>query len=412
MPTVLTPSQAKIVESKSRFRVVCCGRRFGKTTLAVEEIKGWALYREAKIAYLAPTYQQARDIAWEALKRELAGITVQANESRLEIRTRNLKGTESLIALRGWESIETLRGQAFDFIVIDEVAMMRNFWTNWQEVIRPTLTDRKGEVLFLSTPKGFNHFHDLFLLEKNDKDFKSFQFSSYDNPYLAKEEIDKAKEQLSENSFAQEYGADFRKVEGLVYDFGYDYELEMTEEYERYLFNPEKTLAGVDFGYTNPTGILIGKWKDGTLYIVDEWKKDKKTTPEIIEQCKTFDRKHKTQRWYPDPAEPDRIEEMSRAGLFCGEVNKDVEYGISVVSALIKEKKLFVDKRCQNLIDELDQYRYDEGKESPIKENDHLCDALRYMIVGAELTKEDKWKQQYANVPFHDRMKSIWRGDE
>jgi len=67
--------------------------------------------------------------------------------------------------LETWESIETLRGQQYDFIVIDEVASMRGFASSWQEVIRPTLTDTKGEALFISTPKGFNHFYDLFHAE-------------------------------------------------------------------------------------------------------------------------------------------------------------------------------------------------------------------------------------------------------
>ena len=70
-----------------------------------------ALYTsEAKIAYIAPTYQQARDIAWEQLKRELHDLDLQINESRLELRLKAQDKKESVIFLRGWESIETLRG--------------------------------------------------------------------------------------------------------------------------------------------------------------------------------------------------------------------------------------------------------------------------------------------------------------
>ncbi len=109
--------------------------------------------------------------------------------------------------LRGWEAIETLRGQSVDFIVLDEVAMYRNFWRTWQEVIRPTLTDRKGRAMFISTPKGFNHFYDLYNLQEEDSDFKSFQFTTYDNPHIPVEEIDKAKQELTEDRFYQEYMA-------------------------------------------------------------------------------------------------------------------------------------------------------------------------------------------------------------
>src|SRR3990167_4882580 len=165
----LTHSQAIIASDSHRFRVLRCGRRFGKTSLAAEEIKGIALSKPTRIAYIANNYQQARDIMWEMLKKELKPATVDTNESRLEIKTKTINNDESLIVLRGWESVENLRGQAFDFLVLDEVAQMRNFWVNWQEVLRPTLTDRKGSVLFASTPKGFNHFYELCNLELTDK---------------------------------------------------------------------------------------------------------------------------------------------------------------------------------------------------------------------------------------------------
>src|ERR1035437_6595469 len=104
----LTPAQSLIAKDKHRFRVINCGRRFGKTTLAVKEIKGKLAAYKKKIAYIAPTYQQARDIAWEMLKKEFIGADF--NESRLEMRI-----GDATVYLRGWEAIETLRGQTFDF---------------------------------------------------------------------------------------------------------------------------------------------------------------------------------------------------------------------------------------------------------------------------------------------------------
>jgi hypothetical protein len=104
---ILTPAQNIIAADTHRFRVLNCGRRFGKTSLAVEEIKGKALAKANRIGYTAPTYQQARDIAWAALKKELHGIILSANEARLEITTRAMGSGESTIILRGWE------GQAY-----------------------------------------------------------------------------------------------------------------------------------------------------------------------------------------------------------------------------------------------------------------------------------------------------------
>src|SRR3990167_9549755 len=133
-----TPSQGEIIKDTHRFRVLRCGRRFGKTSLIIEEIKAMAVYKSSRIAYIANNYQQARDIAWEQLKKELRSAVIDTNEARLEIKIRTVNKDESLIILRGWESVENLRGQAFDFLAIDEVATMRDFWGNWQEVLRPT----------------------------------------------------------------------------------------------------------------------------------------------------------------------------------------------------------------------------------------------------------------------------------
>jgi hypothetical protein len=223
---------------------------------------GFAVGRkDARIAYIAPNYQQARDIAWNELKRITHPVQVSVNESRLEVRIQNQHGGESFIVLRGWESIDTLRGQYFDFIVLDEVSSYRNFWEHWQEVIRPTLTDRKGEALFISTPKGFNHFYDLYNFERKDPDYKSFHFTTYDNPHVPREEVDKAKLELTEDRFAQEYMADFRKTEGLVYK-----EFQRAKHLRDF---PEtayatKRFAGVDFGTNNPAAVLeIKKDYDG-----------------------------------------------------------------------------------------------------------------------------------------------------
>ena len=113
-------SQKIVALDPHRFRVLCCGRRWGKTTLAVDQMKGRATIPNSRIAYIAPTFQQARDIAWAELKEGCRQAAETINESRLEIKLIN----GSFIVLRGWEAIETLRGQKFDLIVIDEVAMM------------------------------------------------------------------------------------------------------------------------------------------------------------------------------------------------------------------------------------------------------------------------------------------------
>ena len=390
---LLHPTQNIVAVDRHRFRVCCNGRRWGKTTLAIEEIKGKALFHARRIVYIAPTYQQARDIAWEELKKELLPIILNVNESRLELKVATNDGKESIIFLRGWEAAETLRGQQFDFVVIDEIASMRNFWSVWYEVIRPTLTDKKGEVLFISTPKGFNHFYDLYNKEAEDPDFKSFHFTSFDNPHIPKEEIEKAQVEMPGDAFDQEYMADFRKTEGLVYK-EFDRERHTTSD------EPIKVieyLAGIDFGFNHPAAVIhVKRDYDGVYWITDEWVRTKRTEIQIAEYVVSC----KFNRVYPDPENPSAIQVMNDHSLPVMEVVKgkgSVQSGINKVRELFKQNRIRINKKCKNLILELETYSYDQEKvdrgaseypsENPIKEHDDALDALRYAITGSfELT--------------------------
>ena len=397
----LHPSQSQIAKDTHRFRVVNCGRRFGKTVLAVLEMIALASGKEkGSVAYIAPTYQQARDIAWAQLKDLARPVIQQINESRLEIIITNKYGKTSKIALRGWESVETLRGQAFDFLVLDEVSSYRNFWVNWQEVLRPTLTDRKGQCLFISTPKGFNHFYDLSQLEIKDPDYKSFHFSSYDNPYIPKEEIDKARQELTEDRFAQEYLADFRKTQGLVYkEFDRGRHI-WRGEYKEVGKGLVKTIGSVDFGFTNPCAVLtIKKDNDGRYFVEKEYYQRQNTDEQIADYTVS----QSFNIVYPDPESASGVETLKRKGVNIREVvkNKDsVRNGINVVRELFKANRLFIHESCVNLVWELETYSYADRKpdhneeENPIKENDHAVDSLRYALMMEEITPTFKMPQQ------------------
>ena len=357
---------------------------------------------DQRIAYIAPTFQQARDIAWEQLKSRCQPIATNINESRLTITVTTIHNGTSTIMLKSWDAVETLRGQKFHFIVIDEVAMMRNFWIGWQEVLRPALTDTIGHALFISTPKGFNHFYDLYQLENENDQYKSFHATTYDNPHINPDEIEEAKKQITEDRFAQEYMADFRKQEGLVY-----------KEFRReeHLFDDEtvrsqtiETIAAVDFGYTNPTAVLkIEKDSDQRYYVTWEWYKRQKTTADIVEIVRSL----KSNVCYPDPAEPDRIQELEKAGINCREVSKDVVAGIQTVRDLFRQNRIFIHKNCQNVINELETYHYPESKpdrnedEQPVKDNDHAMDALRYAL---------HMNAQFVSVDEDDLIGIYWRG--
>jgi PBSX family phage terminase large subunit len=400
----LHPAQAQVVQSNKRFRVLLAGRRFGKTTLAVWELFGKAVSKkETKCVYLAPNFQQARDIAWQELLRICQPIMVDKNEARLEVKVKAKDGGTSTILLRGWESIESLRGQSFDLVIIDEVASLRHFWTGWQEVLRPALADREGQVLFIGTPKGFNWFYDLYTQshlssERARGEWESFHFTTYDNPHIPKTEIEKAKEELPVDKFAQEYLADFRKQEGLVF-----------KEFSRihHTFEGEKKgeyVGGIDFGFTNPAAVVhVVIDRDNRFWVTGEWYKTGQTEEQIAEYVASC----KFNRVYPDPENPSAIKVIQSKRANVIEVNKgkgSIVSGISRIRELLKQNRLYIHKSCVNLLLEMETYAYPDGKEGrnddevPVDSNNHAIDALRYVLSSHKADMNDltaRLRQQF-----------------
>jgi PBSX family phage terminase large subunit len=356
-----------------------------------------------EIAYIAPTFTEARDIAWRSFLQIAEPSICSTNESRLEIKVNSQDGGTSIIYFKSWETVASLRGMQFDYLVLDEVAQYREFWPQWYEDLEPTLLPRNGEALFISTPLGFNHFYDLFNKENESKEYKSFRFTSYKNPHLSRDWLDEKQRNTPEDSFQQEYNADFRKTTGLVYR-EFRREKHVVHELPT---NFIKKIAGLDFGYTNPSCILlIGVDYDNNYWVMSEWYKTQQTNEQIAQYCQYL----QPNEVYPDPERPEGIVVLNKFGLNVREVHKgkdSVEAGIQRVRELFKQNRIKVYKTCENLIWELETYRYQEKqpeqniKEVPVKENDHAVDALRYALYTVNLKRMPKIRKprpQYEGV--------------
>lgn len=386
----LTQKQEKVIRDKARFKVLNWGRRSGKTTIFAYEALGTALtINNAHITYYAQTFTDARDIAWNIFLKVFGDIVVKKNETLLEITIRNLKGGESIIKLRGWESVYQSgkgRGTENHLLLCDEVAFCKEFIEFYEKVLEPTLLTTMGRAVFGSTPDGFNDFYELVGKAQTNQGWSYYHATSYDNPANSEAEIDRIKSQITDDRFSQEYMADFRKKEGLVYkEFRRERHV-WNEESDRQPRNIINNIAGVDFGYTNPAAVIyIQKDFDGTYWVTSEWYKRGKNDVQIAEyvaSCHFND-------VYPDPESPSAISQMEKLGVHVKEVvkNKDsIKHGIDKIRALLLQNKLMIHSSCRNLILELETYSYPEKKinhnedENPIKENDHALDALRYAI--------------------------------
>lgn len=384
----LTKKQEEVIRNKSRFKVLNWGRRSGKTTVFAYEALGTALtIPDAHITYYAQTFGDARDIAWNIFLEVFGEAVISKNESLLEIKVANLKGGTSLVSLKGWESVYQSgkgRGTENDLILADEVAFCRQFLEYYDKVLAPTLLTTKGRAVFGSTPNGFNDFHKLVSKATTMNGWWYSHATSYDNEHNAPEEIERIKTEIPEDRFAQEYLADFRKIEGLVYkEFRQDIHVYKDEEPRNII----SRIAGVDFGFTNPTAVLtILKDFDNSYWVESEWYERGRTDSEIASYVSV----QGFNLVFPDPESPSAIEDMRKLGVNVQEVvkNKDsIKNGINRIRALLMQRKLHIHASCVNLINELETYRYPSKPneknepENPIKENDHALDALRYAIT-------------------------------
>lgn len=203
----LLPWQQTVFGDDTRFKVIVAGRRCGKSRLSAVSllVEGLKCPAGSAVLYVAPTQGQARQIIWDLLL-DLGREVIQGTHvNNMDITLIN----GAKIYVRGADRPDTLRGVSLTFAVLDEVADIKP--DTWEKVLRAALSDKRGKALFIGTPKGRNWFFDLYNLGQNgeDEEWKSWHFTTKDNPLIDPKEIEAAKKTLSTFSFKQEYEASF-----------------------------------------------------------------------------------------------------------------------------------------------------------------------------------------------------------
>lgn len=202
--------QQTVLADKTRFKVVVAGRRCGKSRLAAVNLilEGLECPAGSGVMYVAPTQGQARVIIWNVLMEIGREVIVSAHVNNSEITLVN----GAVIYVRGADRPDTLRGVSLTYCVLDEYADMKP--TAWEQVIRASLSDKRGRALFIGTPKGRNHFYDIYKLGESgrDKEWKSWHFTTADNELIHPDEIQAAKNTMSSFAFKQEYMASFNNA--------------------------------------------------------------------------------------------------------------------------------------------------------------------------------------------------------
>jgi phage terminase large subunit len=366
------------------------GRRGGKSWLAMNEMAKIARFPNKIVWYVAPTYKMCKQIIWDELKDKLTAINwvSKTNETDLTILLRN----GSKICLRGADNPDSLRGVSLDFVVFDEFAYIEE--RAWKEVIRPTLSNREGSAMFITTPNGnTNWSYNLFQRGKNpdEKNWKSFQYTTLEGGFVSAEEIEQAKQDLDIRTFNQEFRATFETYANRIF-YAFDIEKNV-RKWEKE--TPRALYIGCDFNVGMMSAVVFAR-EGEVIHAIDEIAIYGSNTDELVDEIKL---RYPNNRiiMFPDPAGNQRktsasgktdITILRNAGFETKfrAVTISVRDGNNAVNSKLcsanGQRTLFVDPKCKKTVESLNKHSYKEGSSQPDKDSgfDHFADAIRYYV--------------------------------
>jgi len=413
IPYYPRPFQLEAHERKERFAILVCHRRFGKTVFAINEcIKAAATcsFRAPRFAYIAPLYRQAKAVAWDMLKhysRPIPGIAYNEAELRADF------PNGARIQLFGGDAPDTLRGQGFDLVIMDEYAQMSA--RLWPEVVRPALADRKGKAIFIGTPMGHNAFFDLYETAKHDDDWYVQMHRASETGYVSNDELAAARKVMSENQYAQEFECSF--VAAIIGSY-FGRLLEEAEKEQR--IGKVQHDPGLqvetwwDLGIGDSTAIWFAQRNGPEIRLIDYYEASGEG---LAHYANVLEEKAKAGKWkYDKHVFPHdvrvrsldtgrtRVEALESLGIEAEIMPQQrVEDGIEAVRRQLANC-WFDDLHCKRGIDALRQYRaeYDDKRRTfrlkPVHDwASHAADAFRYGCLYTPTAM--KWETlEYANT--------------
>ncbi len=409
MKITLTKPQLKVSSSKSRFRVLVSGRRFGKTYLCITEMMKYATGLNKKIWYVAPTFKMAKEIVWSKLKEMLSQFNwiEDINESNMTI---TIKKTGSKISLKGCDAYDSLRGVGLDFLILDEFADIDE--KAWTEVLRASVSDTQGDVLMCGSPKGYGNWSYRMYLKGQDQDreWDSFQFTTLDGGMVTEDEVEQAKQDIDIRTFRQEFEGTFENYAGSVY-----YNFHPVESVVDKQIDWTKPLhIGMDFN-VDPMSACVGQIEKDKIFFLDEVVIYSSNTDEMVEEIRNRYGTKIPIFIYPDPASRQRktsaggktdLSILQNAGfkVKCKLKHPAVRDRINAVNSKLKDsngnRHIFVSKTCKTIVKGLQRQIYKENTNIPDKEDgfDHMNDAIGYMVdflkpltTQAQFSRPTRW---------------------
>lgn len=409
VPRVL---QLEIHRKLKRFNVLVCHRRFGKTHLSLNEILDQGLRNQLKnpqYAYIAPTYGQAKRIAWDLLKdyvKNIPGVTINEADLRIDI-ARPAQGDKIRIILLGAENPGSIRGIYLDGVVMDEFAEMNP--EIWSQVVRPALTDRMGWTIFIGTPKGQNHFYEVFQQAQGQEGWFSAVYKASQTGIIPQSELDAARATMADNEYEQEFECSFAAALVGAY---YGKEMEKAEKDGRISNVPYDTSVPVftywDLGVADTTAIWFGQVVGREIHWIDYVEESGQGLPYFAKLLKERDYLYEEHLLPHDGAarelgtgktRQETLQSLTKGVRVRVQPRAEVADGINAVRLMIA-KSWFDKEKCKRGIESLKNYeRVWDAKNKIFQQRpkhnwaSHGADAFRTAAMGIDEkrpTKEDR----------------------
>jgi len=394
------PYQSIFHKDNSRFKLVVGGRRVGKSKCFLNHaIKHSLTYPNAIIYWVAPTYQEAREVGFDefiSIKEPLLPAIHTIHHSRLKVVFKN----GSTMYFKGSDNPDSLRGRGLTLVIGDEAAFIKK--EVWSKILRPALSDKKGEAILGSTPNGFNWFKDLY---DGGTSWSKYLWPTALNPLITEDELLAVQAEISMDEYRQEFLAEFITKAGRVYD-------EFTGSNVIPLWSPDPQeydiYIGMDFGYAHHTAVVFMAVQRSTMNQViqfDEIYVKKTQMDDIINIIRLKLNAHNLNQTmielgYTDPASNadelssglSPVDMLRNAGFRIINKGSTINAGIALTRSFIKNTlgvcRFFITENCTETIRSFNGYQYTvkksgDVKEEPLKDNlhDHLMDAVRYFFV-------------------------------
>lgn len=392
----LREHQKEIINHLKRHNVIICHRRFGKTTLAINLLIKGAMTAKHNLwtgAYIAPTYGQAKNVSWRILKSYLPDHPdIKTNEKELKVAFPN----GAIIQLLGAQNPDSLRGIGLDMCVLDEVAQMHP--KTWSEVISPALADRKGQSIFIGTPKGRNLLYTIWERSSNDvKNWFRKMFKASETKILDADELEGLRKQMSEEEYEQELECSFDAAIGGAYYGKWMNEAEKDNRITKVPYDASLPVhTAWDIGVGDSTAIWFYQSdRGGAVRFIDYYEDTGEGIQYYIKVLQgkpyTYGKMYAphditVREWGSDAKT--RLQIARENGINFSIISKcGIDEGIQAVRTILP-KCWFDREKCEWGIESLKQYRKEFNermgmfKERPVHDwTSHGADAFRYFAM-------------------------------